>query len=44
VVFHHIDEEIWFESHETFDSNEHYDPIPFQFTILENITLNENEK
>jgi len=43
VIFNHIDEEIWFESHETFDSDEHYDPAPFQFTILKNIALNENK-
>jgi hypothetical protein len=43
VIFNHIDEEMWFKSHETFDSNEHYDPIPFEYTILKNISLKEKQ-
>jgi hypothetical protein len=44
VVFYHIDEETYFESKETFDSNEHYNPIPFEFKILKNIKLKKDEK
>jgi len=44
VIFYHIDKEAYFESKETFDSNEHYNPIPFEFKILKNIKLKENGK
>ena len=43
LVFHHIDENMSFKSDETFDSSEHYDPIPFEFKVLKNIALKEKQ-
>jgi len=43
VIFDYIDKEMYFQSNETFDSREQYNPLTFNFKILKNIPSNEKQ-
>jgi len=43
VIFDYIDKEMYFQSNETFDSNEQYNSLNFNFKILKNIPSNEKQ-